>query len=70
MTYQKLNSDSFLFADDTKIFCEINSKDDAFALQSDIYSLQHWSNKWLLQFHPDKCHILTLGKFDNIRYTH
>ena len=67
---EAINSDSFLFADDTKVFREITSKDDAFALQSDIDSLQHWSNKWLLQFHPDKCHVLTLGKFDNIRYTH
>ena len=67
---EAINSDSFLFADDTKVFREITSKDDAFALQSDIDSLQHWSNKWLLQFHPYKCHVLTLGKFDNIRYTH
>ena len=67
---EAINSDSFLFADDTKVFREITSQDDAFALQSDIDSLQHWSKKWLLQFHPDKCHVLTLGKFDNIRYTH
>ena len=67
---EAINSYSFLFADDTKVFREINSKDDAFALQSDIDSLQHWSNKCLLQFHLDKCHVLTLGKFDNIRYTH
>ena len=66
---EAINSDSFLFADDTKVFREITSKDDPFALQSDIDSLQHWSNKWLLQFHLDKCHVLTLGKFDNIRYT-
>ena len=39
-------------------------------LQLDIDALQLWSNKWLLQFHPDKCHVLPLGKFDNIRYTH
>ena len=67
---EAINSDSFLFADDINVFREITSKDDAFAVQSDIDSLQHWSNKWLLQFHPDKCHVLTLGKFDNIRYTH
>ena len=67
---EAINSDSFLFADDTKVFREITSKDDAFALQSDNDFLQHWSKKWLLQFHPDKCHVLTLGKFDNIRYTH
>ena len=25
---------------------------------------------WLLKFHPDKCHVLTVGKFENIRHTH
>jgi hypothetical protein len=25
---------------------------------------------WLLNFHPNKCHVLTLGKFENIQYTH
>ena len=24
----------------------------------------------MLTFHPDKCHVLTIGKFTNIRYTH
>ena len=67
---EAINSDSLLFADDTKVFLEVTSKDDALALQLDIDSLQLWSNKWLLQFRSDKCHVLTLGKFDNIRYTH
>ena len=67
---EAINSDSLLFADYTKVFREITSKDDELALQSDIDSLQHSSNKWLLQCHPDKCHVITLGKFDNIRYTH
>ena len=50
---EAINSDSFLSADDTKGFREITSKDVALALQSDIDSLQHSSNKWLLQFDPD-----------------
>ena len=28
-----------------------------------------WSRKWLLQFHPDKCHVLTLGEHHNIMHT-
>ena len=59
-----------MFADDTKIFRHITSREDALALQSDIKSLEDWSNKWQLQFHPDKCHVLTLGKLDNIRHAH
>ena len=65
-----LDSKTFMFADDTKLFRKINSKNDALILQSDITSLEAWSNKWLLEFNSDKCHILTLGKFDNIRYTY
>ena len=64
-----VTSEGFLFADDTKIFHHITSIEDAFKLQSDIESLEDWSNKWLLHFHPDKCHVLTLGKFENIMYT-
>ena len=66
--------DLFLYADDLKIYNEINteitSREDALILQSDLSLLEQWSKHWLLNFHPDKCHVLTLGKFDNIRHTH
>lgn len=58
-----------LFADDTKIFRCVASESDAKELQEDIDSLQNWSDKWLLRFHPDKCHVLTLGKLENIKFT-
>ena len=32
--------------------------------------LEDWSNTWQLRFNPDKCHVLSLGKFENIKYTH
>ena len=35
-----------------------------------IDALNLWSEKWLLRFNTDKCHVLTLGKFDNITHTH
>ena len=59
-----------LFADDTKIFNHIATRVDALTLQFDIDSIESWSRKWLLIFHPDKCHVLTTGKFENIRHTH
>ena len=43
---------------------------DVEALQKDIDSLEHWSEKWLLKFDIDKCHMLSLGKFDKITHTH
>ena len=59
-----------MFADDTKIFRHITSREDALELQFDIAKLEDWSNTWQLHFNPMKCHILTLGRFENIRHTH
>ena len=67
---EKVCSDGLLFADDTKIFKCIISREDALALQADIQTLEQWSDTWLLKFNPNKCHVLTLGKFENIRHTH
>ena len=52
---------------DTKRFRKIVSREDV--LQSDIRLLETWSQKWRLNFHPDKCHVLTLGRFENIMHT-
>ena len=64
-----INSNGFLFADDTKIFRAISCQEDADILQSDIEKLEDWAKKWLLNFHPDKCHVLTLRRFEHIMYT-
>ena len=64
-----ITSDGFLFADDTKIFRQILSQEDAQALQSDIDALEEWSNTWLLRFNPKKCHVLSLGRIENTQYT-
>lgn len=63
-------SSIFLFADDTKIIKEINSILDSLIVQHDIEALERWSREWLLKFHPDKCHVLTIGKFENIKHAH
>ena len=65
-----ISSNGLIFADDTKIFSKINCREDALALQSDITLLEDWSKTWLLTFNPDKCHVLTLGKFENIKHAH
>ena len=65
-----VSSNILLFADDTKIFQQVRSKQDALSLQSDIDVLNDWSEKWLLKFNTDKCHVLTLGKIDKIMHTH
>ena len=63
-------SNFFLFADDTKVAKAIRNFVDALQLQEDIERLENWSNVWLLKFHPDKCHVLTLGKFNKIKHAH
>jgi len=57
-----VNSNIYLFADDTKIYKSISTQADQEVLQSDIDNLSKWSETWLMKFHPEKCKILTLGK--------
>ena len=52
----------YLFADDTKILKILKSKQDSLELQSDVEALGGWTTRWILQFHPGKCHVLILGK--------
>ena len=53
---------SMLYADDTKIYQAVNNSKDAEIFQENIRLLWKWSIEWQLHFHPDKCHILHLGK--------
>ena len=64
-----ITSDGYMFADDTKIFRQISSSQDSKYMQDDIHKLEAWSKLWLLCFHPEKCHILTMGKLENTRHT-
>ena len=64
---ENINFETFLFADDTKIFREITSREDSVALQNDIDSLELWTKKWLLEFNMPR---FDLGKFENIKHTH
>ena len=43
---------------------------DALSIQNDNDELEKWSEKWLVKLHHEKCPILTLGKFQNIKYVH
>ena len=52
-----------MYADDSKLYCEIKSPDDHQILQNDLSKLCTWSKKWLLKFHPKKCSCLTIGKY-------
>ena len=44
-----------MFADDTKIYREINNAEDTLALQSDLDFLENWTKSWQVKFNPQKC---------------
>ena len=73
MIYQKspTQNQEYLFADDTKLYRRIEDKKDCDQLQKDLNALQAWSDKWLLQFHPDKCVTMRVGNAvdPQIQYT-
>ncbi len=51
-----------IFADDTKIFRRVESSDDCDELQNDLTKLEDWANLWQMEFHPQKCEVLRIGK--------
>ena len=49
-----------LYADDTKIWREIETENDCFILNQDIAALHQWAEENCMKFHPDKCKVLTI----------
>ena len=52
----------YLFADDAKLGHEIACLDDTLYVQNDVNSMKAWGKKWLMEYHPQKCKVLQLGK--------
>ena len=50
-----------LFADDTKIYRELNNVDDTLALQSDLDSLENWTKSWQVKFNSEKCEVMRIS---------
>ena len=57
-----VENQAWMFADDTKFYQAVNCKEDSESLQNDLYSLEDWSKKWLLPFHPKKAKLLKFGR--------
>ena len=49
-----------LFADDSYLYCIIKSMQDSNILQEDLDNLQTWEVNNSMEFHPQKCKILTI----------
>ena len=58
-----------MFADDTKLYKEINGLKDYEDLQDDVYELCRWTTKWLLFFNANKCKVLHIGA-NNPKFTY
>lgn len=56
--------DSFckLFADDAKLYRDLQNLQDFEAVQDDLNNLCQWTIKWLMFFNIDKCKVMHIGK--------
>ena len=54
-----------LFPDDTVVYLTVSSDSDCSKLQSDLDKLAKWENNWKMEFHPEKCTVLTVSKKRN-----
>ena len=57
---EQLTSTTRLFADDTMIYMAGKGENDAKLLQADLNKLTDWEDKWMMQFHPDKCEVISI----------
>ena len=58
----KMESTVRLFADDTIVYLAVSSTQDAETLQNDLNKLGNWERKWHMEFHPEKCKVLTITR--------
>jgi len=58
-----------LFADDVKVYIEIDEPSDGVYLQKALDIIASWANEWQLPVSVSKCSILTVGRvYDRTRY--
>jgi len=60
--------DTYLYADDAKLYKFIRNDSDYQTLQENFNELQKWSNKWQLQLDAAKCKVISFGRGDMAQY--
>ena len=55
------------FADDTKLFSQISTYEDAKKLQKDLSTINEWSNEWSMLFNAEKFKCIHYG-YNNKQY--
>ena len=49
-----------LFADDSVLYCHIESSGNHDKLQQDLLQLEEWAARWQMNFAPSKCYIMSI----------
>ena len=57
-----LNYTARLFADDTITYLVIVTKKDCHSLQKDLDKLADWEIIWKMEFHANKCQVLSITR--------
>lgn len=58
----EVDSSVALFADDTKMYRVVQSREDQLNMQRDIDKLEAWSKRWQLPFNDAKCKVMHYGR--------
>ena len=64
-----ITSTAKLFADDSKIYRQINNVEDSIALQIDLTTLNLWADRWQMKFNPTKCEVMRISHNKDKRST-
>ena len=64
-----ITSTAKLFADDTKIYRQINNVEDSIAFQIDLTTLNLWADHWEMKFNPTKCEVMRISHNKDKRST-
>ena len=57
---ENINTSTFLFADDAKLYTQISNSNDAHMLNGFCREVAHWSDQWLIKVNKAKCNVLSL----------
>ena len=57
-----LTSEVRLFADDTITYLTLSNQEDATLLQEYLARLEQWEKKWMMEFHPNKCQVMSVSR--------
>jgi ribonuclease P/MRP protein subunit RPP40 len=49
------------FADDTKLYRQVETAEDIAKLRNDLERLASWSKEWLMLFNAEKCKVIHIG---------